>query len=51
MHRQIKLLQFAAVAHKRRNSQSRSQQYLLEAVRLAAPGGYVRSFLDEGLLL
>lgn len=51
VHRQIKLLQFGAVAHRRRGSQSRSQQYLLEAVRLAAPGGYVRAFLDEGPLL
>ncbi|TDU25549.1 LuxR family maltose regulon positive regulatory protein [Panacagrimonas perspica] len=50
VHRQIKLLQFAAVAHHRRDSASRSQQYLDEALRLAAAGGYLRAFLEEGPL-
>lgn len=50
VHRQIKLLQFAAIAHHRRNSASRSQQYLDEALRLASAGGYLRSFLEEGPL-
>lgn len=50
VHRQIKLLQLAAVAHHRRGSASRSQQYLDEALRLAAAGGYLRSFLEEGPL-
>lgn len=50
VHRQIKLLQFAAMAHHRRGSSSRSQQYLDEALRLSAAGGYLRAFLEEGPL-
>lgn len=48
IHRQIKLLQLAALAHHRRGTTSRAQQYLDEAVKLASPGGYLRSFLEEG---
>lgn len=51
VHRQIKLLQFAAIAHHRRKSASRSQQYLQEALRLAAGGGYLRAFLEEGRMM
>ncbi|MCC2658410.1 MAG: bacterial regulatory s, luxR family protein [Panacagrimonas sp.] len=50
VHRQIKLMQLAAVAHHRRGSPSRSQQYLEEALRLASAGGYLRAFLEEGPL-
>jgi LuxR family maltose regulon positive regulatory protein len=50
VHRQIKLLQFAAVAHHRRDAASHSHEYLDEAVRLAAAGGYLRAFLEEGPL-
>lgn len=47
VHRQIKLLQLAAIAHQRRGTSSRAQQYLDEALRLGAAGGYLRAFLEE----
>lgn len=48
VYRQIKLLQFAAIAGWRKNAGSDHQKHLQEALQLAAPGGYVRSFLEEG---
>lgn len=44
---EIRLLQ--ALAHQRLNEQSQALEALSEAIRLAEPEGYLRSFVEEGL--
>lgn len=46
--RQIKLHLLAALAWHGRGDDKQAQRSLYHAVELAAPGGYLRSFLDEG---
>lgn len=48
VRRQIKLLILETLAHAARGMENPAQRSLQKAVALAAPGGYVRSFLDEG---
>lgn len=47
-HRQIKLGVLEAMAHERCGHRNAARRSLLRALQLAAPGGYVSSFLDEG---
>jgi len=44
----IELRGLAALAHQMRGEEQEALTLLAEAVRLAQPGGYIRSFLDEG---
>lgn len=46
--RQIKLLILEAIAHKRLGDTNIAHRSLRKALQLAAPGGFVRIFLDEG---
>lgn len=48
VHRQIKLCVLGALAESRLGHEAAAHQYLERALRLAAPGGYVRTFLEEG---
>lgn len=48
VHRQIKLLTLAALAHRVEENRAQAHSNLEEALALAAPGGYVRTILDEG---
>lgn len=47
-HRQIKLGVLEALAHERCGHRNAARRSLLRALQLAAPGGYVSSFLEEG---
>ena len=49
--REIKLCALAALALARLGNEASAHQRLEQALRLAAPGGYVRSFLDEGEMM
>lgn len=49
--REIKLCALAALAEARLGREGIAHQRLEQALRLAAPGGYVRSFLDEGEMM
>ncbi|HSV69415.1 MAG TPA: LuxR C-terminal-related transcriptional regulator [Methylibium sp.] len=51
VHRQIRLQLLAALAQQRLGRLPQAHQALQRAIALAAPGGYVRMFLDEGALL
>ncbi|KQW69879.1 LuxR C-terminal-related transcriptional regulator [Methylibium sp. Root1272] len=48
VHRQIRLQLLAALAQQRLGRMAQAHQALQRAIALAAPGGYVRMFLDEG---
>lgn len=48
IYRQIKLLVLEALLHLRRNAANPARRSLHRALRLAAPGHYLRLFLDEG---
>lgn len=48
VRRQIKLLVLDALLQQRRNGENAAHRSLVRALSLAAPGGYVRAFLDEG---
>jgi LuxR family transcriptional regulator, maltose regulon positive regulatory protein len=48
INRQIKLHVLDALLHRARGELSLARLGLREALRLAAPGGFVRSFLEEG---
>lgn len=48
VHRQIKLHVLSALAHKKGGSEAQAHRSLEQALGLAAPGRYVRAFLDEG---
>lgn len=49
--REIKLCALAALAEARLGNERAAHRRLEQALRLAAPGGYVRSFLDEGEMM
>lgn len=46
--RQIKLALLEALLYERKGVRNLAHRSLRRALRLAAPGGYIRSFLDEG---
>lgn len=48
VRRQIKLLILDAIAHRRKGDENIAHRSLRKALQLAAPGGFVRIFLDEG---
>ncbi|MGQ0622727.1 MAG: LuxR C-terminal-related transcriptional regulator [Panacagrimonas sp.] len=48
VHRQIKLHALAALAYKQQGNDHLAHRSVEQAVILAAPGGYVRSLIDEG---
>jgi LuxR family maltose regulon positive regulatory protein len=48
IYRQIKLNLLEALLHQRREESNGAQRCLKKALQLAAPGGFVRCFLDEG---
>lgn len=48
IYRQIKLLVLLAIASQGRGDEKLAQRNLHSALTLAAPGRYIRSFLDEG---
>ena len=48
VHRQIKLLILSALAQKKSGDTTGAQRSLRKALQLAAPGKFVRIFLDEG---
>lgn len=51
IHRQIKLSTLAALAEAELGHDQAAHHHLERALRLAAPGGYMRSFLEEGELM
>ena len=51
VHRLIRLKLLAAIAQQRLGQIGAAQKGLVKALVLAAPGGYVRMFLDEGPVL
>lgn len=51
VHRMIRLHMLAAIAYQRLGQIGAAQQALVRAIERAAPGGYVRMFLDEGPVL
>ncbi|HKY90249.1 MAG TPA: LuxR C-terminal-related transcriptional regulator [Nevskiaceae bacterium] len=48
VQRQIKLHALAALAYRKQGNANLAHRSVDQALALAAPGGYVRSFLDEG---
>lgn len=48
VYRQIKLNLLDALLHQRRDEHNSAHRCLKKALQLAAPGGFVRCFLDEG---
>jgi LuxR family maltose regulon positive regulatory protein len=48
VRRQIKLLILDALLQQRRGGENAAHRNLVRALSLAAPGGYIRVFLDEG---
>jgi LuxR family maltose regulon positive regulatory protein len=48
VYRQIKLTLLDAVLHQRRVETNAAHRCLRKALQLAAPGGFIRCFLDEG---
>jgi LuxR family maltose regulon positive regulatory protein len=51
VRRQIKLLALDAIAQKGKNADNVAHRSLRKALQLAEPGGFVRSFLEEGDVL
>lgn len=48
IYRQIRLYLLEALLHRRREAHNAAQRSLQRALQLAAPGGFIRCFLDEG---
>lgn len=48
VHEEIRLRVMLALNHQARGQYEQALQNILQAVSLAAPGGYIRVFLDEG---
>lgn len=45
---QLKVLILQALAHQAQDEQAKAAQFLVDALSLAEPGGFIRTFVDEG---